>query len=98
MVDRDDGASLADALGVDLDGRLRERRVDVVNRDGVVRVGGATRQLGSVDGAKISSLARDVDDDGQSSRLAGLREELGRDELRDRLGEVDAVDEDVGCT
>lgn len=38
VVDGDDGAPLSDALGVDLDGRLGERGVDVVDGNGVVRV------------------------------------------------------------
>jgi hypothetical protein len=44
VVNRDDGASLSNALGVDLDGGLGEGGVDVVNGDRVVRVGSACRQ------------------------------------------------------
>lgn len=39
VVDGDDGTSLADALGVDLDGGGGEGGVDRVDGDGVVRVG-----------------------------------------------------------
>jgi hypothetical protein len=41
MINRDDGTSLSDALGIDFDGGLGERSVDVVDGDRVVRVGGA---------------------------------------------------------
>jgi hypothetical protein len=41
MIDRDDGTSLSDALGVDFYGGLGERGVDVVDRNRVVRVCGA---------------------------------------------------------
>lgn len=44
MVDGDDGASLADALGVDLDGGGGEGGVDGVDGDGVVGVGRAARR------------------------------------------------------
>jgi hypothetical protein len=44
MINGDDGTSLSDALGVNLDGGFRERGVDVVDRDRVVGVGCATRQ------------------------------------------------------
>jgi hypothetical protein len=38
MIDRNHGTALPDALGIDLDSRFRERSVDVVNRDRVMRV------------------------------------------------------------
>lgn len=38
MIDRNDGTSLSDALGIHLDGGLGERGVDIVNGDRVVRV------------------------------------------------------------
>lgn len=45
---------------------------------------------------KISSLlARHINNDGETSLVSGLGNELGGDELRDRLREVDAVDKDV---
>ncbi len=50
MIDGDDGTSLADALGVDLDGRGGEGRVDVVNRDGVVGVCRAARYNHKLEG------------------------------------------------
>ena len=43
----------------------------------------------------IDSLARDIDDDRETTGITGLSDEFGGDELGDRLGEVDAVDEDV---
>lgn len=95
VVDRNDCASLADALGVHLDGGLGERGVDIVDGDGVVRVGGTTCQLVHSSAQSSCSLARNVDDDGQPSRLSGLGHEFRRDEFGNRLREVDAVDKDV---
>ena len=43
------------------------------------------------------SLARDINDNGQPARLAGLGDKVGRDKLGNGLGEVDAVDKDVDC-
>jgi hypothetical protein len=43
VVDRDDGTSLSDALGVDIDGGFRESGVDIVDGNRVVRVGSASR-------------------------------------------------------
>lgn len=43
VVDGDDGTSLAYAFGVDFNGRRGEGCVYVVNRNGVVGVGGAAR-------------------------------------------------------
>ena len=45
VIDRDDGASFPDALRIDLDGWFGEGSVDIVNRDRIVRVGGASCQL-----------------------------------------------------
>jgi hypothetical protein len=60
MVNGDDRASLSDALGVDVDGRFRERGVDIVDRDGVVRVGSAVHQLQSAEmkGRKLTRKTR----------------------------------------
>lgn len=41
------------------------------------------------------SLARNINDNRESSRLAGLGHEFGSDEFGDGLGEVDAIDKDV---
>lgn len=105
VIDRDDGTSLANALGINLDSRLGEGGVDVVNGDRVVRVGGA-RVLASIllCASRLSkqvqdsySLARDVHDNAQAARLASFGHELGSDELGNWLGEINAVDEDVDC-
>jgi hypothetical protein len=45
----------------------------------------------------LNLLARDVDDDAQSPVLSSLGDEIGRQELGDRGGQVDAVDKDVDC-
>lgn len=47
MVDRDDGAALANTLGVDLDRGLGEGGVNRVDGDGVVGVGGAVLSVPS---------------------------------------------------
>ena len=80
MVDGNDGTSLPDAFSIHFDRRLRERRVDVVYWDRVVRVGG---------------IARNVHYDGQPARVSSLSHEFGSDKLGNGLGEVDAVDKYV---
>lgn len=62
------------------DRRFRERSVDVVDRNRVVRV---------------RRIATDVDHDPQLARLASSSDRLGGDERGDLGREVDAVDEDV---
>jgi hypothetical protein len=42
-----------------------------------------------------NSLARNIDYNGQSPLRTGLSDEIGGQELGDRLGQVDTVDEDV---
>ena len=42
MINGDDSTSFANTSGVDLDSRRRERSVDIVNRNGIVRICGAT--------------------------------------------------------
>lgn len=44
VVNRNDGTSLADTLGVDINGRFWERGVDIVHGDRVVWVRGANMQ------------------------------------------------------
>lgn len=48
-------------------------------------------------GVDLNSLARNVDDDAQPPVLSSLGDEIGRQELGDRGGQVDAVDKDVDC-
>jgi hypothetical protein len=43
----------------------------------------------------LNSLARNVDDNAQPPILSSLGDEIGRQELGDRGGQVDAVDKDV---
>jgi hypothetical protein len=47
MINRNDGTPLPDALGVHLDGRFGEGRIDVVDGDRVVGVGGAGASAGA---------------------------------------------------
>lgn len=104
MVDGDDGTSLADALGVDFDGGGGEGGVDRVDGDGVVGVGRAARCGCGVslpsgwkggERGKRDVLARDINDDAQSTISPSLGDEFRSDKLGNRLGEVDAVDENV---
>lgn len=108
VVDGDDGASLADALGVDLDGGGGEGGVDGVDGDGVVGVGRAARR-GAVSSGYIyiyiftqerrekkrDVLARNINDNAQSTIGPSLGDEFRSDKLGNWLGEVDAVDENV---
>jgi hypothetical protein len=57
VVDRDDGAALG-AGTLDLDGGLGEGRVDVVDGDGVVGVGGAEMLVKGVEKRSSSVLTR----------------------------------------
>ena len=77
--DRMTSQTLNSAPG-NVNGRLVERRVDRVDRDGVVGV---------------RRVARDVNDDAERTLVPNGRDGLGRDERGDLGGEVDAVDEDV---
>ena len=101
MIDRDNGASLANTFGVDLDGRRRERCVDVVDRNRIVRIGGATIVIvilvkdGNSKERVISALARDVHHNAQAPFLTGFGNEVRRNELGYWHREVDAVDKDI---
>lgn len=104
MVDGNDSTSLADALGVDFNGGGGEGGVDRVDGDGVVRVGRAEEggfvslRSGFFEGKrkkKRDALARDIDDNAQSTISSSFGDEFRSDKLGNRLGEVDAVDENV---
>jgi hypothetical protein len=108
VVDRDHGHPRVSLTDLDLDGRFRERGVDRgVDGDRVVRVGSAAERIIHVNSVSrsysimsrggLNSLARNVDDDAQPPVLSSLGDEIGRQELGDRGGQVDAVDKDVDC-
>ena len=83
MINGDDGASLAYALGIHVNSRFRERRVNVVYWDRVMRVGSAippsnTIQVGA---RRVNSLARHIDYNGQSTRVTSLSDKVGRDKF-----------------
>lgn len=59
---------------------LIKRRVDVVNRNRVIRV---------------CRVAAHVNDDTQTTRWTSGSDRLVRDKVRDLGGEVDAVDKDI---
>jgi len=95
MIDRDDCTSLSYALGVNLDGWFGEGSVDVINWNRVVGVGSTAHQLVLRIYAKLSLLARNINDHCESSAVACFCHEFGSDELGNRLGEVDTVDKDI---
>lgn len=107
MVDSDHGHPRVTLTDLDLDGRFRERGVDRgVDGDRVVRVGSAAKRIVHINYQScchpiilvdLNSLARDVDDDAQPPVLSSLGDEIGRQELGNGGGQVDAVDKDVDC-
>lgn len=56
MINRNDGTPLPDALGVHLDGRFGEGRIDAVDGNRVVGVGGAVVSAR----APLSHIFRDI--------------------------------------
>jgi hypothetical protein len=106
MVDGDHGHPRIPLADLDLDSRFRERGIDRgVDGDRVVRVGRATKGIIHINcqsclyprtfRGDLDSLARNIDDDAQPPVLSSLGDEIGRQELRDRGGQIDAVDKDV---